>query len=72
MQVDDARTLTCQPDGRFGLILFSNNGIDAVSHDDRALVLRRALVPCRPECHTGLGAVPSQAPCRPRHRADPV
>jgi SAM-dependent methyltransferase len=36
----DARDLSAYPDNSFGLIYFSNNAIDAVSHDDRSVVLR--------------------------------
>ena len=36
----DARDLSRFEDGRFDLVLFSYNGIDWVSHDDRPVVLR--------------------------------
>lgn len=36
----DARDLRRYPDHSFGLIMFSNNAIDAVSHDDRVSILR--------------------------------
>jgi SAM-dependent methyltransferase len=44
----DARDLSRFPDGRFGLAVFSFNGIDAVAHEDRATVLaelRRVVEP---------------------------
>ena len=44
----DARDLSCFPDGRFGLAVFSFNGIDAVAHEERATVLaelRRVVAP---------------------------
>lgn len=37
--VADARDLTEFSDGQFGLIVFSNNGIDTVTHDERVRVL---------------------------------
>ncbi|OZC95496.1 SAM-dependent methyltransferase [Rhodococcus sp. 06-235-1A] len=37
--VADARNLADFGDGEFGLIVFSNNGIDTVTHDERSLVL---------------------------------
>jgi SAM-dependent methyltransferase len=40
LEVGDARTLVGYPDGHFGLVNFSFNGIDSVSHADRRLVLR--------------------------------
>ncbi len=48
VDLGDARTLDGYPDGHFGLVTFAFNGIDAVSHADRALVLqavRRVLAP---------------------------
>lgn len=50
MKVDlgDARSLAAYPDGHFGLVNFSFNGIDAVSGADRRLVfraVRRVLAP---------------------------
>ena len=48
VRVGDARSLTGFEDGRFGLVLFSFNGIDSLAHEDRALVyreLRRILKP---------------------------
>ncbi len=39
-QVCDARDMSCFADDSFDLILFSFNGIDYVSHDDRLLVLK--------------------------------
>lgn len=48
VDLGDARTLDGVPDGYFGLVTFAWNGIDAVSHADRALVLaavRRVLAP---------------------------
>ena len=44
----DARNLSRFADGSFGLVMFSWNGIDAVSHDDRELVLREAFRVLRP------------------------
>ena len=44
----DARDLSRFEDGRFGFVYFSFNGIDAVGHDDRALILdefHRVLAP---------------------------
>ncbi len=40
IEVGDARDLSRFTDGSFDLVVFSWNGIDAVDHDDRALVLR--------------------------------
>ena len=40
LEVGDARKLEGCPDGHFGLVCFSYNGIDSVAHADRALVLR--------------------------------
>ncbi len=37
--VADARSLTAFVDGQFGLIVFSNNGIDTVTHQERGRVL---------------------------------
>ncbi|KQU57063.1 SAM-dependent methyltransferase [Rhodococcus sp. Leaf278] len=37
--VADARSLTSFADGEFGLIVFSNNGIDTVTHEERGRVL---------------------------------
>ncbi|MCZ4517745.1 class I SAM-dependent methyltransferase [Rhodococcus ruber] len=37
--VADARSLTAFADGEFGLIVFSNNGIDTVTHEERGRVL---------------------------------
>ena len=48
IDLGDARTLEGLPDNHFGLVTFAFNGIDAVSHADRAQVLRaarRVLVP---------------------------
>jgi SAM-dependent methyltransferase len=48
IDLGDARTLDGIPDAHFGLVTFAFNGIDAVSHADRALVLRavrRVLAP---------------------------
>jgi SAM-dependent methyltransferase len=44
----DARDLSDFRDGSFALVFFSANGIDAVSHDDRRLVLREAHRVLRP------------------------
>jgi SAM-dependent methyltransferase len=44
----DARDLSAFPDGSFALVFFSANGIDAVPHDDRQLVLREARRVLRP------------------------
>ncbi|MCU1388440.1 MAG: Methylase [Ilumatobacteraceae bacterium] len=44
----DARDLSRFESGTFGLVVFSNNGIDTVTHDDRLVVLRefaRVLTP---------------------------
>jgi len=38
----DARDLACFPDGRFGGVVFSYNGLDWVDHDDRQRVLCEA------------------------------
>jgi SAM-dependent methyltransferase len=38
--VADARDMYRIADGRYGLVLFSNNGMDTVDHDDRVSVLR--------------------------------
>lgn len=38
--VADARDLSQFEDNTFGLVVFSNNGIDTVAHDDRARVLQ--------------------------------
>ncbi|CCQ17920.1 S-adenosyl-L-methionine-dependent methyltransferase [Rhodococcus sp. AW25M09] len=46
--VADARNLKDFADGEFGLIVFSNNGIDTVTHEERRLVLA--------EFHRVLGA----------------
>jgi SAM-dependent methyltransferase len=35
----DARDLSAYPDGAFGLVVFSFNGIDGIAHEDRAKVL---------------------------------
>ena len=40
VRVGDARNLSDFQDGRFGLVLFSFNGIDSLAHDDRALAFR--------------------------------
>jgi SAM-dependent methyltransferase len=40
VRVGDARGLTEFEDGRFGLVLFSFNGIDSIAHEDRARVYR--------------------------------
>ncbi len=40
IEVGDARDLSRFADGSFDLVVFSWNGIDAVDHEDRALVLR--------------------------------
>jgi SAM-dependent methyltransferase len=40
VELGDARTLDGVPSGHYGLVTFSFAGIDAVSHDDRARVLR--------------------------------
>jgi SAM-dependent methyltransferase len=48
VDLGDARTLDGIPDGHFGMVTFAFNGIDAVSHADRKLVLRavrRVLAP---------------------------
>jgi SAM-dependent methyltransferase len=48
VDLGDARTLDGIPDAHFGLVTFAFNGIDAVSHADRKLVLRavrRVLAP---------------------------
>jgi SAM-dependent methyltransferase len=48
VDLGDARTLDGMPDAHFGLVTFAWNGIDAVSHADRARVLaavRRVLAP---------------------------
>jgi SAM-dependent methyltransferase len=48
VQIGDARDLTGYPEHHFGLVNFAFNGIDAVSHVDRARVfraVRRALAP---------------------------
>lgn len=48
VDLGDARTLDGLPDAHFGLVTFAFNGIDAVSHADRARVLaavHRVLVP---------------------------
>jgi ubiquinone/menaquinone biosynthesis C-methylase UbiE len=39
-QVGDARDMSCFADNQFDVILFSFNGIDYVSHDDRLRILR--------------------------------
>lgn len=39
VEVGDARDLSRFADGQFALVMFSFNGIDTVSHDDRAVVL---------------------------------
>ncbi len=44
----DARDLSCFPDGAFGLVFFSCNGIDGVAHGDRHTILaeiQRVLLP---------------------------
>jgi SAM-dependent methyltransferase len=38
VRLGDARDLTGLPAGSRGLVIFSNNGIDAVGHDDRQLI----------------------------------
>jgi SAM-dependent methyltransferase len=48
VQVGDARDLTRFADGSFALVNFSFNGIDAVAHDDRSLVLREVVRVLRP------------------------
>lgn len=48
IDVADARTLEGFPDGHFGLVYFSFNGIDAVSRDGRAQVLRAVRRVLRP------------------------
>jgi SAM-dependent methyltransferase len=48
IQVGDARDLSRFDDGTFALVVFSFNGLDSVSHDDRQIVLRemhRVLTP---------------------------
>jgi SAM-dependent methyltransferase len=48
IDLGDARELGDYPDGHFGLVYFSYNGIDAVSHEDRRRVfraVRRVLAP---------------------------
>jgi SAM-dependent methyltransferase len=48
IELGDARYLAGYPDAYFGLVNFSFNGLDAVSHGDRILVLksvRRVLAP---------------------------
>lgn len=48
LRVGDARDLGELADGSFDVVMFSNNGIDAVAHEERAAVLagfRRALRP---------------------------
>ncbi|MGH7294236.1 MAG: class I SAM-dependent methyltransferase [Polyangiaceae bacterium] len=40
VQLGDARDLRGFPEGHFGLVCFSYNGIDAVSHEDRRRVFR--------------------------------
>jgi SAM-dependent methyltransferase len=48
VNLGDARDLAAFPDAHFGLVAFSYNGIDAVSHSDRQRVLRavhRVLAP---------------------------
>ncbi len=40
VDLGDARNLAGVADGHFGMVAFSFNGIDAVSHSDRRLVLR--------------------------------
>jgi len=42
IRLGDARDLSDLPDGSRGLVLFSNNGIDAVDHDGRGRVLSEA------------------------------
>lgn len=48
LRTGDARDLSAFPDGHFQLVMFSHNGIDCVSHDDRQLVLREALRVLKP------------------------
>jgi SAM-dependent methyltransferase len=38
-EIHDARDLSAFPDAHFGFVLFSNNGIDSVGHQDRLHVL---------------------------------
>ncbi len=47
----DARDLSALGDNRFGLILFSNNGIDSVNHADRPLVLEQFVEHLSPGGH---------------------
>ena len=42
MREGDARALTDVADESFDIAFFSNNGINAVSHEDRALILAEA------------------------------
>lgn len=48
VRVGDARDLRDFGDDTFGLALFSNNGVDAVDHDDRARVLSELARSVRP------------------------
>lgn len=48
LRVGDARDLSAFADARFGFVMFSFNGIDAVGHTDRAVVLREIARVLRP------------------------
>lgn len=48
VRLGDARDLRDFGDGTFGLAMFSNNGLDAVDHDDRARVLAELARVVRP------------------------
>ncbi len=46
--VCDARDMGCFADDSFDLVVFSFNGIDYVSHDDRLVILKEIRRVCRP------------------------
>jgi SAM-dependent methyltransferase len=75
--VGDARNLSAFRDRRFGLVLFSFNGIDALSHEDRLQVLQQVRTVIADQgifafsCHSLLALPFSTALRRPSLR-DPI
>jgi SAM-dependent methyltransferase len=71
LRVGDARDLSQFPDGRFFMVAFSFNGIDAVAHEDRSRILREVKRVLHPRGifwfstlnHAGIG--PRHRPWRP-------
>jgi SAM-dependent methyltransferase len=76
-EVGDARQLSRYGAGRFDLVLFSFNGIDYVSHEDRLKILREIHLCMREDgvfyfSSHSLGAVPFRLPVPEFTRTQPI